>query len=106
VFFCETDAETITHALAGDCIARVMPVDTEPRRVVIGKPANPLPAKPITPERAELGRLIQREYGIDDAIKNAGISSRVCPECGYPAPDWRVDCRVCGFKIGRVTDQH
>lgn len=106
VFFCETDEETIAHAQAGDCIARAMPIDTGPRRVVIGRPSGLPPTPPVTPQQAELGRLMSRERGIDDAIKNAGISSRICPQCGYPAPGWRITCRVCGFEMDRATDQH
>lgn len=100
VYLCETDAETQAHARAGHCIARELPDASEVRAVYLGL-ARELP--PETPEQAEAGRRRLRERGIDDAIKNAGRSSRSCPECQYPAPDWRVSCRVCGFEFGRVA---
>lgn len=100
VYFCETDAETQAHARAGHCIAREMPDSSEVRAVYLGL-ARELP--PETPEQAEAGRRRHRERGIDDAIKNTGRSSRSCPGCHYPAPDWRVACRVCGYEFGRVA---
>ncbi len=100
VYFCTTDAETIAHAGAGHCIAREMPDSSEMRAVYVGQPVG-LPSE--TPQQAEALRLILRERGIDDAIKNARSSSRSCPQCHYPAPDWRVSCRVCGFEFGRVS---
>lgn len=99
VHFCTTDAETVAHAQAGHCIAREMPDSSEMRAVYVGQPVG-LP--PETPQQAEARRLMLRERGVDDAIKNARSSSRCCPQCQYPAPDWRVSCRVCGFEFGRV----
>jgi biotin synthase-related radical SAM superfamily protein len=66
----------------------------------LGKPEFPPP--PETPRQAEASRLIDRELAIDDAIENVRYSTRSCPGCEYPAPDWRVYCRVCGFEFGRV----
>ena len=99
VYFCTTDEETIAHARAGDCIAREMPVDVG--RVVIGRPAE---VQPPTPEQLEARRVKIRERGVDDAIHNAATATRSCPRCQYPAPDWRLSCRVCGFEFGRVPE--
>jgi len=98
VYFCTTDAETVSHAQAGHCIAREMPDLSEMRAVYVGQPVG---VPPETSQQAEARKLMLRERGVDDAIKNASCS-RCCPECQYPAPDWRVSCRVCSFEFGRV----
>jgi hypothetical protein len=100
VYFCMTDEETIAHARAGHCIARETPDSGEQSVLCIGQPKD---VPPPTEAEREADRLLFRERGIDDAIKNALRSSRVCSGCGYPAPDWRLDCRVCGFRMGRAT---
>ncbi|MDR3637829.1 MAG: hypothetical protein P4L84_28745 [Isosphaeraceae bacterium] len=99
-YLCATDEETVTHARAGHCIAREMPDAFELPRVYVGQPAG-LP--PVTPQQEEARRAMLRERGVDDAIKNAQRSSRCCARCKYPAPDWRVECRVCGFEMGRAA---
>lgn len=101
VYFCTTDAETIAHARVGNCIAREEPSADAVGRIVLGQPAIPLP---VTPEQAEARRVRARERGIDDAIRNAATATRICPRCDYPAPDWRLTCRVCGFEIGRAVE--
>jgi len=98
VYFCTTDAETVSHAQAGHCIAREMPDLSEMRAVYVGQPVG---VPPETSQQAEARKLMLRERGVDDAIKNASCS-RCCPECQYPAPDWRVSCRVCSFEFGHV----
>ena len=104
VYLCMTDEETIDHAKAGHCIAREAPADdSEFRRVYVGKPVTIAPIE-RTKEQEHALRSKLREHGIDDSIKNAPISSRRCPQCRYPAPNWRTTCRVCGFEMGRVTD--
>jgi hypothetical protein len=103
VHYCTTDEETIAHAIVGDCIAREYPDESEQRRVFVGQPAHPLP--PPTPQQEEAGRMRQREWAVDDSIKNVAYSSRSCPQCNYPAPDWRATCRVCGFEIGVVLNR-
>lgn len=100
VYFCSGDEETIAHARAGHCIAREMPDASELPPIFVGRPVG-LP--PVTTQQAEARRIMHRERGVDDAIKNAGNSSRCCPRCQYPAPGWRVQCRVCGFEMGRVV---
>jgi hypothetical protein len=100
VYLCTTDSETIAHARAGDCIAREMPDSSEAQRLYLGKPEFPEP--PATPRQIAAAPLIDREVAIDDAIENVRYSTRSCPRCEYPAPDWRVCCRVCGFHFGRV----
>src|SRR6266566_8111248 len=99
VYFCSTDEETIGHARAGHCIAREMPDASDLPRVFVGKPVG-LP--PVTTEQQETRRVMLRERGIDDSIKNAQTATRACPRCHYPASDWRISCRVCGFEMGRV----
>ena len=104
VYYCTTDAETVAHAEAGHCIAREVPDASEVPAVYIGEPnGRPSRSPPWTPQQSEAARLRVRERGIDDAIRNAPISTRCCPSCQYPAPDWRVSCRVCGFEFGRVV---
>lgn len=103
VFLCTTDDETIAHARAGDCIAREMPDISGMRSIFLGKPVRPEAAIPETPEQREVGRMRQREWGVDDSIKNAERSARTCSKCHYPAPDWRLTCRVCGFEMGRAN---
>ena len=99
MYYCQSDAETIEHAKAQHCIAREMPVGSELPQMYLGIVRVPVEYT-ADQERALSWR--NRERGIDDAIKNAD-SVRACPECGYPAPPWRLDCRVCGFKMGRVA---
>jgi hypothetical protein len=100
VYICSSDEEAVTHARAGHCIAREMPDASELPRVYVGQPVG-LP--PVTSQQEEARRVMLRERGVDDAIKNARRSSRCCPRCKYPAPDWRVECRVCGFEMGRAV---
>jgi hypothetical protein len=37
------------------------------------------------------------------AEKDAAITSRRCPKCGSPCPEYRKTCKACGFQIGRVV---
>jgi hypothetical protein len=99
VYLCTSDEQTIAHARAGNCIAREIPDGSELPHIYVGQPSG-LPA--TTPEQERALEISHRERGIDDAIKNAQRSSRCCPRCQYPAPDWRVACRVCGFELERV----
>lgn len=105
VHFCTTDRETIEHAKAGHCIAREFPKDGPgdlPRTMYLGLADHP--SEPWTPEQIELSRWQKKESNIDDAIRSAKHSTRSCPECSFPVPDWRVACRVCGFEIGRARE--
>lgn len=99
VYFCSTDRETIEHARSGHCIAREMPDNSELPSIYVGQPHE---APTITAQQEEASLLERRERGVDDSIKNALLSTRCCPRCLYPAPDWRVECRVCGYAIERV----
>jgi hypothetical protein len=38
----------------------------------------------------------------DEAKRDAQFSTRVCPQCGYPSPDYRRTCKQCGFPHGAV----
>ena len=102
VYLCLTDVETIAHAKTGDCIAREMPDGSELPQMILGRPANPV--EPTEAQTLAL-RWSHRERGIDDAIKNSD-AIRCCPKCGFSAPHWRVECRVCGFEIGRVHPEN
>jgi len=99
VFLCKTDEETIEHARAGHCIARELPDEEQLPYLYVGQPNVPVP----TPEQHEAAKLFGRELAIDDSIKNAD-AGRSCPKCSYPAPRWRVACRVCGFEMGRQLE--
>lgn len=98
VYFCFTDSETIEHARAGHCIAREFPDGSELPRIVLGRPKYPVEP---TPSQEAAQQVANREHAIDDSIRNARDANRCCPECGYPAPDWRVKCRICNFEFGR-----
>jgi hypothetical protein len=98
VYLCSTDEETLSHARAAHCIARVIPDESELPPMYLGQPKY---VPPTTPEQEEALRLTHRERGIDDALKNLS-APRSCPRCRYPAPSWRTSCRVCGFPLGRL----
>ena len=98
VFLVSTDEETLSHARAGHCIAREIPDASELPAIYVGQPKS---SPPHTVEQEEALRLTHRERGIDDSLKNLD-SPRFCPRCHYPAPNWRMSCRVCGLEIGRV----
>lgn len=98
VFFCVTDEETIAHARAGHCIAREVPGSSELPAVYVGMPRIALER---TPQQQQAAEWLSRERAIDDSIKNAD-SSRSCPHCNFPAPAWRLSCRVCGYEMGRA----
>jgi hypothetical protein len=100
VYFCVTDEETIAHAKAGHCIAREGPDQAELPTIVVGKPVR-VPEPNLSQSEALDWKI--RELNVDDSIRNATRWRRGCPRCSYPAPDWRVACRVCGFQMGRAT---
>lgn len=37
--------------------------------------------------------------------EDARLSTRSCPVCGQPCPNWRVECRRCGYPLGRAKQQ-
>ena len=37
------------------------------------------------------------------AARDASITSRRCPQCGGPCPEYRKTCKGCGFEIGRAS---
>jgi hypothetical protein len=98
VYLCVSDDETTSHARSGHCIAREVPDESELPTMYLGRPKK-LP--PITKSQKQALAWTSRERGIDDSLKNMD-AQRQCPECNYPAPDWRKTCRVCGFEMGRV----
>jgi hypothetical protein len=36
-----------------------------------------------------------------EAVKDRPHSSRTCPNCDYPSPDYRPSCKACGYPHGR-----
>ena len=100
VYLCSTDEETLRHARAGHCIARVIPDESELPVTYLGQPKY---VPPTTLEQEEARRLTHRERSIDDALKNLN-APRSCPRCHYPSPSWRSSCRVCGFGLGPLPD--
>lgn len=98
VYLCSTDDETLSHAHAGHCIARVIPDEAELPVMYLGQPKH---VAPTTPAQEEALRLTHRERGIDDALKNLN-APRCCPRCQYPSPSWRSSCRVCGLGFSQL----
>jgi len=98
VYLCVSDEETLEHARAGHCVARERPDFSELPRMILGQPK-------VVPQETETQRKAlrwkHRESGIDDSLANIK-AQRCCPSCGFPAPDWRKSCRVCGYGFGRV----
>jgi hypothetical protein len=37
------------------------------------------------------------------AEKDAATTSRRCPKCGSPCPEYRKTCKACGFETGRAV---
>jgi hypothetical protein len=109
VYLCATDAETAARARARQVIARETPTDAELgshySEIAPGL-SLPLAWGPGTPEQEEARRRRSQEQAIDDAIRNAREASRDCPGCGYPVPNYRVACRVCGAVVGRLYDEN
>lgn len=97
VYLCTTDAETLEHARAGHCIAREWSDDSELPAMVLGRPSEPVEE---TESQVQAVTWMQRERGIDDSLRNID-ADRTCPDCKFPAPDWREACRVCGNAFGR-----
>jgi len=96
VFLCVTDAETIAHARAGHCIARVLPSASEQPRLVVGRPESP--DRP-TPSQLEAQGWTRRESAIDGVLRGVMTFARTCPDCSYPVPDYLDHCRVCGTTL-------
>lgn len=101
VFLCDSDEETISHAEAGHCIARAIPADSELPLVYLGEPKSPRNPPPWTSDQEKAVRLRSWERGVDSALKDFKYSTRKCPQCRYPVPNWRLTCHVCGLEIGR-----
>lgn len=99
VYLVRTDEETIERARAGQCIAREIPDASELPVMFLGRPKDHFAATP-SQERAE--EEFRRERSIDRALVDFKYSRRTCPGCGYPMPDWKRNCTVCGIEIGRA----
>jgi len=101
VHFCHTDEEALAHAKAGHCIAKPQLDEAQLPGIYIGEPNPPLPSP--TPEEEALRADYNRECAKTYALRDLKYSTRFCPSCGYPCPDWQPACRVCDYEIGRVT---
>src|SRR5689334_18604743 len=100
VYFCATDEQTLEHARAGHCIARALPDQSELGRIVVGRPAQPVAE---TPTQSQARTLRARERAIDDLLAwDLASYDRCCGRCGYPVPNFRKTCRVCGTIVGRA----
>jgi hypothetical protein len=101
VFFCSTDEQTLEHARAGDCVAREVPNRSEMAHIVLGRPRPPVVE---TPTERDARARIARERAIDDILAwDLSAYERDCPACGYPLPNFRCACRVCGEIVGRAS---
>ena len=101
VHFCENDSEAIAHAQAGHCIAKPQLHESELPTIYVGEPK--ITALPIPSEKAAMREDYNREAAKTHELRNLKYSTRFCPSCGYPCPDWRQVCRVCDFEIGSPT---
>jgi len=100
VHFCSTDEQTLEHARAGHCVAREVPDRSELAPIVLGRPALP---SVETVEQREARARFTREREIDDILAwDLGAYDRSCPTCGYPVPNFRPSCRICGTRVGRM----
>lgn len=106
VYFCKTDQETIDHARAGHCIARLMPDSSElpPKISAFGRTDKIFEAPKASPSQLEAQAWAMRENGINDFIQDAPQAVRSCPVCRFPVLGWRKRCHVCRSEIGRVVE--
>ncbi|HEX4646536.1 MAG TPA: hypothetical protein VH598_13115 [Verrucomicrobiae bacterium] len=98
VFFCQTDAEALDHAKRGNCVAL-------PRHTGEGVPltwVGMVGRRIEPPDVAAARHAYNRDNTITAALQAFSYSSRFCPECGFPVPDWYESCMVCGYKIGKI----
>ena len=99
VVLCESDAAALTQAKLGHCVALRRHTGDGVRMLKVGmlKPSD----EPSPDERAE-----QRAYILDEmkteALRALKYSSRFCPQCGFPCPNWYEYCRVCHHPVGRI----
>ena len=92
VYFCASAEETLEHARANHCIAREEP-DPSELWVVLGRPT----LVDADPPNERATELVRRERGIDRVLAGRFDASwRHCPMCGYPVPEFRQSCYVCG----------
>jgi hypothetical protein len=56
----------------------------------------------VTNEQERAQAWARRERGINTLLRGRlEAASRPCPGCGYPVPEFRKSCYVCGLEIGR-----
>ena len=101
VHLCTTDASIMEHARQGDCVAWFSPpTDNLPAYGVLGQPTVPSP--PPTAEQMAALKTVHLDAAKTEELNKLKYSSRFCPECGFPCPNWYEACRVCGYSVGRV----
>lgn len=99
VYLCSSAEETLEHARAGHCIAREEPHPSELPRMILGRPSV---LSVVTADQERAHTWARRERGITILVRGRlEATSRPCPECGYPVPNFRKSCYVCGLEIGR-----
>jgi hypothetical protein len=97
VYLCESDAEMLSHAEQGHCIAWEIPQMNELPKMVLGQPDaewlrknHPTPAQLAAQKKAAIAGAIA------GALSDQKYTSRRCQNCHYPFPSWYGACRVCG----------
>jgi hypothetical protein len=106
VYFCKTDQETIDHARAGHCIARLTPDSSElpPKISAFGRTNKVFEAPKPSASQLEAQAWAMRESGITDFVQDTSVAGRNCPSCGFPVPGARKRCHVCKMEIGRAVN--
>jgi hypothetical protein len=98
VFLCSDVDDTLEHGRAGNLVARDEPARSELPPVRLGGPPFNPSAEQVAAQQAH-----RRERGITTLLNGrVGGSSRTCPSCSFPVPDFRLTCYVCGHHVGRT----
>ena len=87
VYFCESDEDSVSHAVNGDCIARFEPSDPS-ESITIGRPS-------IEKMKDDIlnAHKVRRERAIDAALSLE--KHEICEKCGYPKPLGLLGCEIC-----------
>lgn len=100
VFLCVGDAEALAHAREGHCIAMPGEDGSAAALMRVG-----MPEQPLTPKQERLINADCLDLAKTRALQALKYSSRFCPQCGYPCPDWREHCLVCSYQLGVVRNR-
>jgi hypothetical protein len=104
IHFCALDEETLFYAEQDYCVARERPDSHELPAMYIGE--SNLAKIQESHLKTEALAWSKRENEIDETLKNIAFSTRKCNQCNYPAPNWRMSCKVCGNHIGKVNSEN